>query len=124
MIRNVKDDPITAEEKRLWLEALRSGKYKQTKGTLGRKNLDGSASYCCLGVACEVFGPGLGDERADRRLPVAGEKRESTCKWPSFNSYTRQGLVLERVMLANDEGTSFSEIANILEVMLIPAEEL
>ena len=33
-----------------WVNALRSGKYKQGKDRL-RKN----DSYCCLGVACEIF---------------------------------------------------------------------
>lgn len=33
----------------LWLEALRSGEYRQVHGTLGSEG-----GYCCLGVACEV----------------------------------------------------------------------
>lgn len=32
-----------------WVEALRSGKYKQ-----GRYNLHYKDAYCCLGVLCEV----------------------------------------------------------------------
>lgn len=32
-----------------WLKALRSGRYKQTRGTL----YDGEG-YCCLGVLCRV----------------------------------------------------------------------
>jgi hypothetical protein len=35
---------------RLWVKALESGQYKQTRATLHDKN-----GYCCLGVACEVF---------------------------------------------------------------------
>jgi hypothetical protein len=35
-----------------WLAALRSGKYKQAKGTLQNEN-----GYCCLGVACEILIP-------------------------------------------------------------------
>lgn len=34
-----------------WIEALKSGKYKQTRKVLG--NTEG---HCCLGVACEVAG--------------------------------------------------------------------
>jgi hypothetical protein len=37
-----------------WVAALRSGKYKQTKQTLKREEADGSASFCCLGVLCEI----------------------------------------------------------------------
>ena len=38
---------------RKWVEALRSGKYKQTRGALR----DGDA-FCCLGVACDISGTG------------------------------------------------------------------
>ena len=41
---------------RKWSYALRSGKYKQARGSL-RVNLEGGGcGYCCLGVACEVLG--------------------------------------------------------------------
>lgn len=36
---------------RKWLKALESGKFKQDKAVLKTA----SGSYCCLGVACEVF---------------------------------------------------------------------
>ena len=32
-----------------WVEALRSGQYRQGKGVLNNRD-----TYCCLGVACEV----------------------------------------------------------------------
>lgn len=41
------------ENIRKWVDALRSGKYKQAKERLRDKN-----SYCCLGVACDVSGVG------------------------------------------------------------------
>lgn len=34
---------------KLWVEALRSGKYKQTKNKLAT-----SEGFCCLGVLCDV----------------------------------------------------------------------
>lgn len=37
--------------RKAWLEALRSGEFKQTKGKLRSRN----GAYCCLGVACEVL---------------------------------------------------------------------
>ena len=40
------------EARTKWLEALRSGKYKQ--GMKALKNSDGS--MCCLGVLCDVHG--------------------------------------------------------------------
>lgn len=44
------------ENRRKWLEALRSGEFKQTTGVLARQNDDGKYGYCCLGVACEISG--------------------------------------------------------------------
>lgn len=39
-----------------WLKALESGKYKQATGSLAiKKEGKLTFSYCCLGVACEVF---------------------------------------------------------------------
>lgn len=43
------------EIKKLWLEALRSGKYKQATGQLKRVDLySQQESHCCLGVLCEL----------------------------------------------------------------------
>ena len=35
---------------RQWVEALRSGKYQQAKGSLRRGD-----AMCCLGVACDLY---------------------------------------------------------------------
>lgn len=43
---------ISVENAKKFAAALRSGKYKQTKGSLQDHN-----GHCCLGVACEVFIP-------------------------------------------------------------------
>lgn len=39
-----------------WVKALKSGKYQQARGELCRTDLDGTKTYCCLGVLCEVMG--------------------------------------------------------------------
>ncbi len=44
-----------AEFRRNWIQALRSGKYLQGRGALKNRG-----RYCCLGVACEVFGAVFG----------------------------------------------------------------
>ena len=42
---------MNAEEARaLWVKALRSGEYKQARGRLRSED-----SYCCLGVACDLY---------------------------------------------------------------------
>lgn len=42
---------MNKEAKQLWIDALRSGKYKQGKGCL----MDTNNAYCCLGVLVRVF---------------------------------------------------------------------
>jgi hypothetical protein len=42
------------EDKTLWLEALRSGKYSQAFGFL-KVQREGKYHYCCLGVLCEIL---------------------------------------------------------------------
>lgn len=42
--------------KEQWLEALKSGKYKKGTGKLRAKEDDGSYSWCCIGVYCDVRG--------------------------------------------------------------------
>ena len=42
------------ESQKALVEALRSGEYKQTKYALCKTNGE-QPSYCCLGVACEVY---------------------------------------------------------------------
>lgn len=36
--------------KKLWVDALRSGQYKQTKN-----KLQTNEGYCCLGVLCDIY---------------------------------------------------------------------
>lgn len=42
---------LNPEFKKKWVEALRSGEYKQGQGALHRADED---TYCCLGVACKI----------------------------------------------------------------------
>lgn len=44
---------IDPEFKAKWLEALRSGRYRQTRDKLRDK-----VGFCCLGVACDISGKG------------------------------------------------------------------
>ena len=45
--------------KKLWLSALRSGEYKQGQERLARRVGHHKRKMCCLGVACDLFGPGF-----------------------------------------------------------------
>ena len=59
---------LTKRQIRQWVNALRSGKYKQTSGTLcadlGEDDDTEDMRFCCLGVACDLFLEGDW-ERAD-----------------------------------------------------------
>ncbi len=49
--------PVNRENMKLWVEALRSGEYKQGRGALCTVvEIDDThpVGHCCLGVACEV----------------------------------------------------------------------
>lgn len=47
---------MTPELKAKWVAALRSGEYKQGQARMKRIHEDDTASYCCLGVLCEITG--------------------------------------------------------------------
>jgi hypothetical protein len=105
---------------KLWVDELRSGKYKQGQGYLFN---DGC--YCCLGVACELYQQKVGDleirEILDRRL-YDGEEGilpEKVSKWLGlstmegdyFDEFRGTTTLHER----NDDGDTFEEIADLIE---------
>jgi len=119
---------MNAEPKRLWLEALRSGKYEQGTDALALVAAsEDDEQFCCLGVACEVA--------IKAGLPVT--------KVASTGSYFYDGepLVLPKLVRSwlgvklgtplvtgggrrnalsvfNDEGMSFGGIADLIEAQL------
>lgn len=124
-----------------WIEALRSGKYKQTKNVLKtRLSLNNEeCGYCCLGVLCEIekerfglteYAPSLyieDEEDEGKEIPnpnpcfIFDETEESlpvkaikALGWAD-NNYL--GLISGNRKLAalNDEGVEFPEIADIIE---------
>jgi hypothetical protein len=44
---------VVKENRRRWVEALRSGRYRQGHSVLR----GGDDTYCCLGVACDIIDP-------------------------------------------------------------------
>jgi len=101
---------------RKWVKALRSGKYKQTTSTLKGHALDDAGNfagvgYCCLGVACKLKAKEAGnktsmykysEDRSSKGAQLAG-------RWllPNNDQFKLAKL--------NDEGKSFSEIADYIE---------
>lgn len=98
-----------------WLEALRSGKYKQ-----GQKTLQQGDRFCCLGVLCDV----MGVEKAkfgDDDNPGYAFEGSATALIPSGPA-DRAGLVegtqWALVDLNDNKGKSFAEIADWIEANL------
>lgn len=70
---HIKVENLNVERLKLWINALRSGKYSQGRYTLkSHHRVDGKPSHCCLGVACEVYieeeGQGSWQESPNGRL--------------------------------------------------------
>lgn len=87
---------ITNEQRRVWIEALRSGKYKQ-----GQRALKNGDKYCCLGVLQELF-----------NVPNFSTKSEYLNT--TFITIEEQGLLA----VMNDGGKPFYDIANVIEGLL------
>lgn len=110
------------EHRKLWVEALRSGKYQQALDDLR----DNTGAMCCLGVACEISGLGQWDGSGryvtdhDRHSGELNPNSDMTDWLGLANGAGSFGSVNEhdrRESLAhlNDTGKSFSEIADIIE---------
>ncbi len=99
-----------AENRRLWIEALRSGNYQQGTGRLKLEN-----RYCCLGVACDISGSVEWD-RDDLAIPS-----------PPCNSYIPEGVAESLnlhtnaqdslVKLNDHDARSFEAIATYIEAL-------
>lgn len=96
--------------KAFWVDALRSGKYKQAK-----KQLSDGKKFCCLGVLCDVMAHPLWEHDNDYdaqmmldelwEIPPALRKRcEITCR--------EQTKLID---LNDSENKTFSEIADWIE---------
>lgn len=112
-----------------WIEALRSGKYKQSQDAL-----HDSDGYCCLGVACDLY---------LKEHPDAAEWTTASADTYRFRFRDRNGKIeylnLPQLVMSwlgvrtpdgefvdvygynrtlahlNDNGRSFEEIAQIIE---------
>lgn len=96
--------------KKLWVEALRSGKYKQGKRALKTKN-----GYCCLGVLCDISNLGEWKEFSylgeDLTLPLEVQL------WAGLS--TESPIAKDNLLETyNDTGYTFEEIADLIEKYL------
>jgi hypothetical protein len=115
---------MKAEIKQKWLEALRSGNYKQGTGELCISYTSGRFEHCCLGVLAEVCGIDRSKLFNSDHLERIGHP-EILGAWGlgHYNSGDPDTHTNEQRKLAamNDTGKSFAEIADWIEAN-IPAE--
>lgn len=109
------EEIMEASLKAKWIEALRSGQYRQTQARL-RTN-DG-LGYCCLGVLCEISGQGEW-KHGDFITRQNGEMLASMQAGIDFRHAKMFGLeesAKRYLMHANDSGTSFPLIADWIAI--------
>lgn len=105
--------------KKLWIRALRSGKYNQTTGRL-KRGTDDLAAYCCLGVLCEIaVSKGVIQvyDATFGTLPTAVTEWAQVEEDPLLGVRRIDGQrpVASRL---NDSGYTFREIANRIQKYL------
>lgn len=103
---------MDAELKKKWLEALRSGNYSQTRSNLflGTAEDGIPPGYCCLGVLCAVA-------EVPRTLDGKFKKNdyEIIDGWLNNMTFGLEHGIRYKLAALNDEGKSFTEIADWIE---------
>ena len=117
------------EIKTKWLEALRSGEYKQARDVMRDKD----KNMCCLGVLCDITKNETGGEwdafgrfiHGDTSSPESGVIPKSLEKVLGISQtgrlkkrYKAPNLLRDdsiHLTVLNDSGLSFKQIANIIE---------
>lgn len=119
---------MNREIKAKWVEALRSGTYKQGRHALRRAN----DTYCCLGVLCDLHAKETGARWKGPNWSghyIYGEEEESgglpkeVMEWaglPTDNGLVRLPMWNSQegcstLAYKNDYGASFEDIANTIE---------
>lgn len=92
--------------KERWISALRSGKYKQGKGSL----LDDTGGYCCLGVLVKEL-----EGKLDKLSDLAGNVRYE--RMPSMEFLAKHGIEPSRHTTFLDVGDKEYADSDCFEVV-------
>lgn len=104
---------MNPEVKILWLEALRSGRYKQT-----RRQLRDAEGFCCLGVLCDISGFGKWDQNGYYRRGLSGRHLDLpsfVAEWANLPSHPCASDGTPLADLNDNAGLTFPQIADIIE---------
>lgn len=100
---------------RKWVTALRSGKYRQGIEALV-SGKPGRAEHCCLGVLCALSPWKNTYDRIGRWSSRNIYLPDQVAEWAGMDSVIGQyGNSSRSLVDLNDRGTSFEEIADIIE---------
>lgn len=114
--------------KEMWVTALKSGDYKQVKGSLNESLPDGVTGYCCLGVLCEISQKltGFGISENHKETMESHILGPTILTWSGLTN--REGdpvyykgeshCMLTSLSSHNDADRSFAEIAEMIEKQL------
>ena len=99
-----------------WIEALRSGEYKQGMHYLRKRNDE----YCCLGVLCDLFDNTKWDTYFNDSSSYEGVHYDTMfASSPPKHIMCEVGLTPVEINLLTDmndeKGWSFEEIADLIE---------
>lgn len=109
--------------KRLWIKALRSGKYQQKQSAL-RVIEDGTVSYCCLGVLCEVYRGATGKGKWEGSGFIVGgafstsQLPDPVREWAGMEQANPRLGRTQTAIELNDSGKPFIFIADRIEKYL------
>jgi hypothetical protein len=104
--------------KQKWVSALRSGDYQQTKGRLRKED-----KFCCLGVLCDLYGKEnnveweINEDSGKYMFQNKGADLPfSVIEWSGIADSGPLGNGQIGTLAAlNDSGTTFNEIAYVIE---------
>lgn len=118
-----------------WVKALRSGRYKQGKRALKTKSKRGVVRHCCLGVLCELYNKEHKNKLKVKKSDDPFDNVEfnyntvvfrfgnesmtlpnKVKSWAGMKSYEGFIPCSRNLMELNDDGVSFKDIANTIEL--------
>ena len=109
-----------------WVDALRSGKYVQGQSCL-RKTVEGVSTFCCLGVACDVYAQEVGgswgpmDQRRDVKFTdpeksvASGFLTPAVTKWLGLLWIDGRNVKHSLSRLNDFDHFTFTQIADFIE---------
>lgn len=97
-----------AENRRKWVAALRSGKYKQCFGTLTYQTTPSHKLFCAMGVACDISG--LGEWDGSSYLGYCTNTPDKVTAWLGLPRLAPQVVKMNDIFRL-----SFEEIAGMVE---------